>query len=744
MEVPTDIPVDNNETQSSSDSDKLNKAAPDTKDKGSDRGNNETTPENSTETHQQQGDTDKLVPSVPTNNDALFSDTKTKTEQQDPRQWISPENEESPTRPAQPPPRSKLKRSETSNVGAIKQRSVAVSPKIVRKALTRAHSSENLAAGVQMNQMKPPQTPESPAPMSSNPFPSGVRLIIPEHPRGRTTPTDPTETIQKVLQGKSRTTAFHGETLLAYLVLEPPTSVRAMKSTNWIAQYKESFQHLQLSVSVAAVNLPSNSKPPPSSTSPCSSISSLGGADVSSSPFTNHIVAATDNGELVYELHVQMEHVSAVTKHAEIHVSCILVSDPAETASDSWEQEVRQLCDIQTEGSASVQNATRGVGGPSLYFSNEVSVIVELLRPPYVFHGISTIGTVRYVSVEVQNHLDRNISVKDLQLCMSSDVIPTATSDTKGGGSRTGFDEQISKIKGHRRTNSNHSGGSSPDIGRRAQTPPVTRKEVLSTYKDQAPGHGTVEDDPATQIYIGSLNIMLPEVLQPKSRHSFMFVLNPPASVPTDALVDSYNNAVKVYALLTWMTPSLFLPISCQYELFSVQPRIIQLNVSISQQGPAIVGRDFLVTYTVTNVSSTAFKNLFITIKTPKLSDLQFPVKGGKSVKPSDLPKNIITHTNRRSSLLRQSLSTSTMSAVCRSHAQALDVLNATEPGLACLQTMVHLGPCAPNSKSTATVSFHAYKLGLFEIGLVQVTDDNDFVQHHCCGHQVYVRADTK
>ena len=48
-----------------------------------------------------------------------------------------------------------------------------------------------------------------------------------------------------------------------------------------------------------------------------------------------------------------------------------------------------------------------------------------------------------------------------------------------------------------------------------------------------------------------------------------------------------------------------------------------------------------------------------------------------------------------------------------------------------------------PNrSKSSATVSFLAYRPGLYEIGLVQIVEQDSFVPHHSIGYHVFVLAE--
>jgi len=94
----------------------------------------------------------------------------------------------------------------------------------------------------------------------------------------------------------------------------------------------------------------------------------------------------------------------------------------------------------------------------------------------------------------------------------------------------------------------------------------------------------------------------------------------------------------------------------------------------------------------------------------------------------------------RRRALVQQSIhSIDTLPEHMRRHACALDADAVDHCGLACLEERVHLGACAPNSQTSITVPFFAFSAGLYEVGLVQITEDDHNISAYIFGHRVLV-----
>ena len=242
---------------------------------------------------------------------------------------------------------------------------------------------------------------------------------------------------------------------------------------------------------------------------------------------------------------MQLAHVSAFAKQATISVACSLISDPL-LGSDSWADQVRQLCDLQIPEFSTLPT-------PSVFFQAQATTVVELLRPPHVFCGTAAMGSSRLISVEIQNHLDVDVTVRDLQLYLCPKQAAGSGGDSpfdagpmvgpakglKGGVAKSGVPLRMMGLR--------TSPSASPGTTRKAYniTPPVVRKGIASPLVRGGTSDGTRagdggqphpnpnSNDAAEAIGIAPLNVMLPEVLTPETRHSFMFALKPPVRIPS-------------------------------------------------------------------------------------------------------------------------------------------------------------------------------------------------------------------
>lgn len=562
--------------------------------------------------------------------------------------------------------------------------------------------------------------------------PRRIQIFLPKNPMSCSEDANlraVEERIEQDLAGDSRNYAFHGETLTVYVVVEPPRGIGM--SVVESEKFFKRFSQLELSHSVSATA--GQRQTPPSVFESTRlhawSVTSLGSADILDKKFGASRLVVLPNKSLVFITQVQLAHVSAQANHATVSISCSLVTDPLLKENVAWADEIIQLCDLDSPSYSNLPQE-------SIYFKNEVSMVIELRRPPHVFFSRAQISSALHISIEVQNHLDVDIVVDDIQLYLCP-----KERGPKRNQAADSEDSAVDTTKSKSRKGKNF-----PRDGTILQR---KGKEALIFEA------GT---DLSEEIAIRALSVSLPETLPPESRQSFMFALRPPIAIPKggsqgiDPAVASENQkltpreifeAVNAFALITWSTKSLTLPISCYYDLFAIQPKGIELCLSVYQNSTPVVGKEFEVVYTITNTSQQPYRDLFLVISSPTLADLQVPVMG-KSLRSSEksMVKLVNHHDQHKASMLRQALrSCKSLGKGSQIHVQALHAQQSSEVGLVCQQKRVKLGYCGPCSKTSAPVSFIAYKSGFYEIGLVQIVEGEDFVPHHALGYQVYISS---
>jgi hypothetical protein len=132
------------------------------------------------------------------------------------------------------------------------------------------------------------------------------------------------------------------------------------------------------------------------------------------------------------------------------------------------------------------------------------------------------------------------------------------------------------------------------------------------------------------------------------------------------------------------------------------------------------------------------YQNLFLDIAPPALAEHQAPVKS--------LPEAVTfaEHTQkfaqRRKALVHQSIqSIDALPEQARLHACVLDTDAVENCGLVCLEERVHIGACAPNSQTSIAVPFFAFSPGLYEVGLVQITEYDRNISAYISGTRILV-----
>ena len=128
----------------------------------------------------------------------------------------------------------------------------------------------------------------------------------------------------------------------------------------------------------------------------------------------------------------------------------------------------------------------------------------------------------------------------------------------------------------------------------------------------------------------------------------------------------------------------------------------------------------------------------YLDIAPPALAEHQAPIKSmPESVTFADHTRKFA---QRRRALVHQSIhSIDALPEHTRRHACALDTDAVDHCGLACLEERVHLGACAPNSQTSIAVPFFAFAPGLYEVGLVQITEFDHNISAYIFGHRILV-----
>lgn len=94
----------------------------------------------------------------------------------------------------------------------------------------------------------------------------------------------------------------------------------------------------------------------------------------------------------------------------------------------------------------------------------------------------------------------------------------------------------------------------------------------------------------------------------------------------------------------------------------------------------------------------------------------------------------------RRQSLVHQSIqSIDALPEQARLHACVLDTDAVENCGLVCMEERVHIGACSPNSQTSIAVPFLAFSSGLYEVGLVQITEYDRSIAAYIAGQRILV-----
>eukprot|EP00041_Stephanoeca_diplocostata_P039293 m.1608010 g.1608010 ORF g.1608010 m.1608010 type:complete len:621 (+) comp25363_c0_seq9:144-2006(+) len=560
-------------------------------------------------------------------------------------------------------------------------------------------------------------------------LPSRLKLFLP------LTSREPNEhDVFPDVSGPARDFAYQGETLLIYLVVTPPPEASVIESAAHKAFVKR-FHQLDLtsSISIASdVHVDETTYSPyESSRFPSSAVVSVGYADLCRPPFVGTRFQTLPSGEIVFEKQIQLSQISAVTQQATIIMSCQLVTDPLLSDAE-WQRHMQDMTAARADGSPS------GHPLPALYFSGDASITLEIRKPPHVFCATTEARGRRYVSVDVHNHQESTVTIKNLHLYLNpaptmvapkntsraeipqdSEVVPSPA-DRKGSASvptsRTSSPRGSPLLSNNRKQHKRH-----PGVSHTPTSSPLAAKSgssiSFSPGLSDATSSNALQSENKQQSLrmaclprVSTLHATLPEELAPHSTSTFVFQIRPPAAeAPTDATTADRFDPVRACVAVTWSVDPCFVPVTCKYELFSVQPRPVQLSLAVSRTSTSIkTGDTFTATFTLMNNSSARFSDLFMLVAHPELTDRQAPPKSRPSA--DSLQDRRRTFAAARTTRLRQSLSAiGTLDAGAHRHVHALDNDPSAPPGLVCRQKLVHLGTCEPSSAVSSTLTFVAY-----------------------------------
>eukprot|EP00035_Acanthoeca_spectabilis_P010089 m.178167 g.178167 ORF g.178167 m.178167 type:complete len:704 (-) comp14922_c0_seq4:5436-7547(-) len=487
---------------------------------------------------------------------------------------------------------------------------------------------------------------------------------------------------------------------------------------------------------------------------PCA-VQSLPYSDLWNTPFGRERAIITAEGDVVHAVQVQLSNVSPMAKQVTITVVANLFTDPV-VESKGWADQINYLCSTTPgSGPVSAQSSSK-TSDAQHFFSARVSATLDLHRPPHVFCSTSNVGSTRFISVEVHNHTQFPVTLDHLEVFLSplehssasgtSGAAPAATSSSEASENSPG--SMWRRSVSVKKLGASLSPYTSPASSRRGSlatttTPsasPGGRRRSSAPTKVDLPETPVVSGSPqvSTSACVTPLSVVLPQNIDPDARYSYAFAIEPPP-LPKQGDGEIEHDASKVYVMMTWSTSMLLTPIACQYELFSVQPRAVKLTVSISHRRDSVrVGKRFDVLYTLSNMSDTMYHNLFLNIAPPALAEHQAPVKSlPETVSFAEHTRNF---SQRRQSLVHQSIqSIDALPEQARLHACVLDTDAVENCGLVCMEERVHIGACSPNSQTSIAVPFLAFSSGLYEVGLVQITEYDRSIAAYIAGQRILV-----